>query len=172
MLTTEQTTSLLSTSACYTTAWFHSAGPFPTANSVIPPQSRGNHRLSYKAGSGFTRLFVVSTTLWLSYPFIWKERKQTSLRVPGYFAQTTHLHRWQQTAARIEAGHDYSHTSLSYPSREPHWSNPEGQDWWKTCGSTHGNQIIIQVTLAHTAKCTVIARTEWYYSIAHGRRHP
>lgn len=116
------------TSACYGTAGFHSANPLPTAHSTVPSQSRGNHTLCYRAGHGFTRLIVVSTTMWLSHSHIWKERKQPSLSLLGHFAQATHLHRWQQIAARIEAGHDYSHISWSCPSREPHWLNPEGQD--------------------------------------------
>lgn len=115
-------------------------------------------------------LLLVSHCGYLSPKSGRKKRKQTSLRHLGHFAQTTHLHTWQQIAARIEADHDYSHISWSYLVKEPHWLNPEGQGWWKTCWrSTWRNKIVIWGTLLYLAKCTMMHRTEWYYSIAHKR---
>jgi len=62
VLSIEQTTFLHSTQMIFTNLSLlrHSliplSWPLPTAHSVVPSQSRGNHRFSYKAASGFTRL--------------------------------------------------------------------------------------------------------------------
>lgn len=79
-----------------------------------------------------------------------KKKNQTSLRVLGYFAQTTCLHKWQQIAAGIEADHDYSHTSWSYLVKEPRWLNPEGRGLWKICWwSTWRIKIVVHGKMYH-----------------------